>query len=122
VRLFHYSHVLVATCNEQAKFGSIGAKLRHFGEWKDPHPLKTSDIGANTTRQDILVVGMFPKKSLLDMIQDFVVYEYEGGRTIKKFCRYQQFPVANKAVERILIGKIPKERGQCRLGDARGRR
>ncbi|STO36812.1 Type-1 restriction enzyme R protein [[Flavobacterium] thermophilum] len=110
-RLFHYNHVVVATCNEQAKFGSIGARLRHFGEWKDPYPLKVSDIGDNPTRQDVLVAGMFSKKNLLDMIQNFVVYEAEGGRTIKKVCRYQQFRAANKAVERILTGKTPKERG-----------
>jgi type I restriction enzyme R subunit len=92
------------------KFGSIGAKLRHLGEWKPPYLLKTSDTDANATRQDILVAGMFPKKSLLDMIQNFVVYEDEGGRTIKKVCRYQQFCAANKTVERILNGKTPKER------------
>ncbi|WJQ05506.1 type I restriction endonuclease subunit R (plasmid) [Geobacillus stearothermophilus] len=110
-RLFHYNHVVVATCNEQAKFGSIGARLRHFGEWKDPYPFKVSDIGDNPTRQDVLVAGMFSKKNLLDMIQNFVVYEAEGGRTIKKVCRYQQFRAVNKAVERILTGKTPKERG-----------
>ena len=80
-------------------------------EWKDLYQLKPSDIGANPTRQDILVAGMFPKKNLLDMIQNFVVYEAEGGRTIKKVCRYQQFRAANKAVERILTRKTPKERG-----------
>jgi type I restriction enzyme, R subunit len=110
-RLFHYNHVVVATCNEQAKFGSIGAQLRHFGEWKDPYPLKVSDIGDTPTRQDVLVAGMFTKENLLDMIQNFVVYEAEGGRTIKKVCRYQQFRAVNKAVERILNGKTPKERG-----------
>jgi type I restriction enzyme, R subunit len=39
------------------------------------------------------------------MLQNFVVYETEGGRTIKKVCRYQQFLAVNKAVKRILSGK-----------------
>jgi type I restriction enzyme R subunit len=85
----------------------IGARLRHFREWKDPYPLKTSDTSANTTRQDILVADMFPKKNLLDMIQDFVVYEDEDQESlpITTFC------ATNKAVERILNGRTPKERG-----------
>lgn len=97
----------MATCNEQAKFVSINANLRYFGEWKDPYPLKVSDIGDNPKRQNVL--GIFAKKNLLDMIQNFVVYEAEGGHTIKKVCRYQQFRATNKAVERILTGKTPKE-------------
>jgi type I restriction enzyme, R subunit len=68
-RLFHYNYVLVATCNEQEKLGVIGSRLRHFGEWKDPYLLKTSDIGDNPTHQDLLVAGMFPKKNLLDVLK-----------------------------------------------------
>jgi len=67
-------------------------KQRYFGEWKDPYLLKTSDIGNNRTCRDLLVASKFPKKHLLDMLQNFVVYEVKGGRTIKKVCRYQQFP------------------------------
>lgn len=110
-RLFHYNHVLIGTCNEQCKFGTIGAQLRHYNEWKDPYPLKKKDIGENRTPQDILVAGMLTKSHLLDLIRNFVVFEPEGGRTIKKVARYQQYRAVCKAVDRILTGEKPKDKG-----------
>ncbi|MBB6691040.1 type I restriction endonuclease subunit R [Cohnella xylanilytica] len=110
-RLFHYNLCVIATCNEQSQYATIGARSRHFGEWKDPYPLKIADVGESPTRQDVLVAGMFSKANLLDLLRNFVVYEPEGGRTIKKLARYQQFRATNKAIDRILSAKTPRERG-----------
>ncbi|GGI12577.1 type I restriction endonuclease subunit R [Gottfriedia solisilvae] len=101
-KLFWYNHVMIACCDVQAKFGSIGSKARHYGEWKDTYPLLKNDVGSNSTPQDILVAGMLTKENLLDMIRNFVVYEVENGRTIKKVSRYQQFRATNKTINRIL--------------------
>src|SRR5699024_8242408 len=42
---------------------------------------------------------------------NFIVYEPEDGRVIKKMARYQQYRAVNKAVERILNGEHPQARG-----------
>ncbi len=110
-RLFYYNAMLISTCNQQAKYATVGAKLRHYREWKDPYPLTLADLGAEITPQDVLVVGMLTQRNLLDLVQNFIVYEPEGGRTLKKLARYQQFRAVNKAVHRITHAQTPRDRG-----------
>jgi type I restriction enzyme R subunit len=110
-RLFYYNQILIATCGQQAKYGTVGAKLRHYGEWKDPYPLNREDIGNEVNPQDVLVAGMLTKRNLLDLLQNFIVFEPEGGRTIKKLARYQQFRAVNKAINRIKTAKSLDDRG-----------
>lgn len=110
-RLFYYNEILISTCGQQAKYATVGAKLRHYGEWKDPYPMTLSDLGSEVNPQDGLVAGMLSKRNLLDLIQNFIVYEPEGGRTIKKLARYQQFRAVNKAIERIVNAETSDERG-----------
>ncbi|SDW71060.1 type I restriction endonuclease subunit R [Paenibacillus sp. CF384] len=109
--LFHYNQFMIATSNDRAKAGTIGAQLKHFGEWKDPYPLTSPDVGDHPTPQDILVAGMLSKANLLDLIQNFIVFEPENGRMIKKLSRYQQFRAVNKAINRLMTAKSPRERG-----------
>ncbi|MEH6995882.1 type I restriction endonuclease subunit R [Neobacillus drentensis] len=110
-QLFHYNQILIATSHDRAKAGTIGARVQHYGEWKDPYPRTVSEIGDNPSTQDILVAGMFPKECLLDLIQNFTVYEPVEGRTIKKLARYQQYRAVNKAINRILHADDPRHRG-----------
>ncbi|WP_163536358.1 type I restriction endonuclease subunit R [Gracilibacillus sp. YIM 98692] len=109
--LFHYNQLLIATSNDRAKIGTIGAQVQHYSAWKEPYPLSTKDIGENATSQDILTVGILEKERLFDIILNFIVYEPEDGRVIKKMARYQQYRAVNKAVERILTGEHPQARG-----------
>jgi type I restriction enzyme R subunit len=110
-RLFYYNQILIATCGQQAKYATVGAKLRHYGEWKDPYPMTLSDLGSEVNPQDVLVAGMLTKRNLLDLIQNFIVFEPEGGRLVKKLARYQQFRAVNKAIDRIVHAETLKDRG-----------
>ncbi|WP_280770075.1 type I restriction endonuclease subunit R [Salipaludibacillus daqingensis] len=110
-RLFHYNQFMVVSSNDRARVGTIGAQVKHYGLWKDPYPLTTAEIGDTPTPQDILAAGMLTKQSLLDLVQNFIVYEPEGGRMIKKLARYQQFRAVRKAIDRILYAKSAKDRG-----------
>lgn len=109
--LFHYNQILIATSNDRAKAGTIGARAQHYGEWKDPYPRTVAEIGDHPSAQDILGAGIFPKENLLDLIQNFIVYEPVEGRVIKKLARYQQYRAVNKAINRILHAENPHHRG-----------
>ena len=109
--LFYYNQFLVSTSNDRAKVGTIGARVQHYSTWKEPYPLTVDAIGENASVQDILSVGILEKSRLFDIILNFIVYEPEDGRVIKKMARYQQYRAVNKAVERILIGEHPQARG-----------
>lgn len=110
-RLFYYNEILISTCGQQVKYGTIGAKLRHYGEWKDTYPMQLSGLGAEVNPQDVLVAGMLTKRNLLDLIQNFIVYEPEGGQTIKKLARYQQYRAVNKAIERVVSSESHEDKG-----------
>lgn len=110
-KLFYYNQFLISTSNDRAKVGTIGAQARHYSTWKEPYPLSVEDIGENASPQDILTAGILDKARLFDMIQNFIVYEPEDGRVIKKMARYQQYRAVNKAVKRVQTGEHPQSRG-----------
>jgi len=110
-KLFYTNQIIVATANYSAKYATTASRARDFRAWKDPYPKKVSDLGKKPSAQEILIAGMFDKKNLLDLIQNFIVFERREGKIIKKLARYQQFRAVNKAIDRILNAKSLKERG-----------
>ena len=136
-KLFWYNALMVSTCRDQAKVGTISSSSQHYGDWKDAYPF-TDDylirekingrlvedipspaylanakaiVGKNeVTAQQRLLAGMFNKENFLDILQNFVIFEPVEGRLIKKVARYQQFRAVNKVIERIKTGQTRKDK------------
>ncbi len=105
-QLFECNQVLATLCGQAAKYCSVGGEHRHFLEWRDPFPKKMDEVRALVGRkpnpQDILLAGMFAKEHFLDLVQNFIVFEAEHGRLIKKLARYQQFRAVNKEMTQLV--------------------
>lgn len=105
-QLFHYSQILMATNSVQAYIGTNNTPIQHFLEWKDPYPQTIPEIekvlGKPPKAQDISIVGVLSPQNLLDIIQNFIVFEAVDGKFIKKIPRYQQYRAVNKTIDRIL--------------------
>ncbi|SOB75355.1 type I restriction enzyme, R subunit [Marinobacter sp. LV10R510-11A] len=43
-RLFWYNQLMVSTCRDQAKVGTISSTAQHYGDWKDAYPFTDADI------------------------------------------------------------------------------
>nr|WP_298377967.1 type I restriction endonuclease subunit R [uncultured Halomonas sp.] len=43
-KLFWYNQLMVSTCRDQAKVGTISSSAQHYGDWKDAYPLTDADI------------------------------------------------------------------------------
>ena len=114
-KLFETAQVLIGTCGQRAVYGTTGTVERYYLEWKEPHPLSigqlTEKIERTPTPQDILLYGLLERRNLLDIVRNFVVFEVEGGRTVRKLARYKQFIAVYKAMERIRTAQKPNERG-----------
>jgi len=110
-QLFYYNQFLIATSDDRARVGTIGARLQHYSTWKDPYPHTLEEFGSHPSPQDILLTGTLTKERLFDLIQNFIVYEPEDGKVIKKMARYQQYRSVNKTVDRILQADDPSYRG-----------
>ena len=104
-----------------ARYGAILAGEEFYHQWKHngdekfpdmaDHPtvremlelglIKDKDLSNSPTAQEVLVAGILNKKNLLDIIRNFIVFEQERARTVKKVCRYQQFTAVNKILKRV---------------------
>lgn len=120
-QLFHTNQIVIGLNLFGAKYGAILSGPEFFHEWKDQgnekfpnmaeHPsvkemlalglIKDGDLSENPTPQEVLIAGVLSRKNLLDIIRNFIVYEQEKARTVKKVCRYQQFTAVNKILKRV---------------------
>jgi type I restriction enzyme R subunit len=109
-KLFYYNALLVSTCGREARMSTIGARAKHYMEWKDTYPLPLADFPAARS-QELLLQGVFRKENLLNIIRNFTVFETSDGKVIKKICRYQQYRAVHKAIERLKTEQERYNRG-----------
>ena len=113
--LFHYNLLCVVHCGTEARFGALYAPENAYFEWKSILPYTNDEarrrFGVEPGGQAQLIIGLLSPAVLLDILRDFVVYEHQGGRLVKKLPRYQQYRTVRAAVERIRRGNTPEERG-----------
>jgi type I restriction enzyme, R subunit len=112
--------------------GSVGARMGtaltpalYFSEWREPYFLnaqwrmRDGELHLphdgfciqKPTPQDILIASALSPDALLDLTANFTIFEPEGGRTVKKIARYQQFIAVNRALHRIRTAASPAARG-----------
>lgn len=104
-KVFNTAQIIVSTFKDQAKYATNLTPERHWSEWKVPHPLTLDDLakklGRAPSSQDIFLFGVCTKQNLLDLIQNFIVYEREQGKIIKKLAKYQQFRAVNNLIKKV---------------------
>ena len=113
--LFYYNLLCVAHCGAAAAYAALGAPENAYFEWKSVLPYSEDEVrlrfGVDPQGQAQLIVGLLSPATLLDILRDYVVYEPERGRLVKKLPRYQQYRAVRAALERLLAGLKPEERG-----------
>ena len=113
--LFFYNQFVVATCRQEAKFGTITTHTKkYFYRWSDPYPRTVDELehgASGPNDQQRLIAGMLDRDNLLDLIRTFTLFgTNDKGETIKIVGRYQQFRAVKLAVQRLLEGRTPRER------------
>ena len=113
--LFHYNLLCVAHCGAAAAYSTLGAPENAYFEWKWLGNYSEEEVrqqfGVEPQGQAQFIVGLLSPATLLDILRDYVVYEPERGRVVKKLPRYQQYRAVRAAMSRILSGTKPTERG-----------
>ena len=104
-QLLHTVQALVVLSRDQATFGTNYTETRFWTEWNDPFPLKKEDLkkilGKPPNPQETLLFGMCTKANLLDLIQNFIVFERESGRIEKKLAMYMQYRAVKRTLSRV---------------------
>ena len=108
--LFTYNELLIISDGWDAKCGTLTSDYGRFMAWR------TKDGKAEATHlelpMEVMFLGMLNKKTLFDLIRQFIVFEKSDGKTLKKVAAYHQYYAVNKAVESCIraAGYVPLDR------------
>lgn len=108
--LFTYNALLVISDGLEAKAGSLSAGFSRFMTWKTADgKIEASHL---VSQLETLIKGMLNKKTLLDLVRHFVVFEQSKKEdsqngvisisTVKKIAAYHQYYAVNAAVASTL--------------------
>jgi type I restriction enzyme, R subunit len=114
-RLFETAQVNVVIAKDAAAYATTATPARHWGNWRIPYPVRETELeerlGRRPTAQDMLLCSLLAPAILLDVVRNFIVFETEDGRRIKKIARYQQAIAVDLAIRRIMAAPDPALRG-----------
>ena len=105
--LFTYNAIVVISDGLEAKAGSMSAGFSRMMAWKTADG--KVEASGFVSQLEVLIQGMLNKKTLLDLIRSFTVFEktktedkntgVTSIKTIKKIAAYHQYYAVNRAVE-----------------------
>jgi type I restriction enzyme, R subunit len=96
--LFHYNAFMVISDGWFAKVGTLTSKYPRFMEWKSADGITTVD-SKREAELEPMILGLFDKKTLLDVIRHFIVFEKDRDATQKKIAAYHQYYAVNRAID-----------------------
>jgi len=112
--LFTYNSVLVISDGTEAKAGSLSAGFTRFMSWKTADG--ESEASHLIPEMETLINGMLNKKTVLDLIRHFIVFEKSKREdlktgittieTVKKIAAYHQYYAVNKAVTSTQLAAV----------------
>jgi type I restriction enzyme, R subunit len=98
--LFVTNTLLVASDGVEARVGALGAGREWFKPWRTITGQSLAD--SHLPEIQVVIEGICHRARLLDLIRDFIVYEDDGGRIVKKMAGYHQFHAVQAAVSETL--------------------
>lgn len=96
-QVFWYNAFIIISNGTEAKFGALTSKWEHFSDWKKIDNNGTKGI----ISADTLMIGMCKPENLLDIIENFTLYQETKGGIIKICGKNHQFLGVNSAIERF---------------------
>lgn len=112
--LFHWNALVIISNGHDAQYGSITSTPEHFYRWKrqdedEPEPSPEQPL------LPLLLRGMLDKARLLDIVENFVLFDSSDGRTQKIVARNHQVLGVNRVLER-LTSQDPSIQAEVRAG------
>ena len=103
-KIFFYNQILVVSDLWKAKHGTVSSSYDFFSVWKG---LEGEDeVHKDKSELELLTKGIFEKQRLLDILQNFIVFEADAlkdaTKYTKKMAMYNQYFGVNKAVDNTL--------------------
>ncbi len=93
--LYRFVEIIGVSDLIQARVGTITTPAEHFAEWKTMDPAES----AGRSELEVMLRGAFSTERLLDLVQNFVLFEVNASRATKVLAKYHQVDAVNRAVE-----------------------
>ena len=100
-QLFYYNAFLMLSNGLDAKVGTLGSKYEFFHEWKR---LEEKDSG--TVSLATMLRGICKKENFLDLLENFILFDHSGGKTVKILARNHQYLGVNEAMRAYETRKL----------------
>lgn len=112
--LFHWNALVVISNGHDAQYGSITSSRDHFYRWKrldedDPEPKPEQPL------LPLLLAGMLDRVRLLDIVENFMLFDAGEETTQKIVARNHQYLGVNRVIER-LTSTDPKVKAEVDAG------
>ena len=98
--LFHWNALILLSNGVDAKYGTITSIVEHFSRWKrvkeeDPEPDKAQPL------LPLLLRGMLNKVALLDLVENFILFDRTEGGVQKIVARNHQYLGVNRVIDKL---------------------
>ena len=111
-QLFHPNAFILLSNGSETKIGTLTSEWEHFFEWK-----RISDEGeAGKITLETALRGLCDRTRLLDIIENFTVFEETKGGLVKKIAQNHQYLGVNRAIAKMMELKQADPDGAKRLG------
>lgn len=113
-QIFFYNQILIVSDLWHAKHGTVSSSWDFFSVWKGIS--SEDEVNKGKSELELLTKGIFDKQRLLDLIENFIVFEADAEKDATKFTKkmamYNQYFGVNKAIENTLRAvKVDKKIG-----------
>ncbi len=113
-QLFHWNALIVLSNGVDAKFGTITSIREHFSRWKRLQE-EDPELRPDQPLLPLLLHGLLTKEALLDVLENFILYDRTEGEVQKIVARNHQYLGVNRVIAKLLSEK-PKDRREVAAG------
>ena len=116
--LFAPNALLAVSDGVEARVGTLGAGREWFKPWRTIAGETLAD--AHLPELQVVIAGLCAPRRFLDLLRDFIVFEDDGGRIVKKMAGYHQFHAVQVAVgETLRAAQLQRGAQQLQAGQGR---
>lgn len=94
--LFYHNAFIVLGNGVDAKIGSVSSKFEHFNDWKRLH-----EDGPGVVDMETLLKGTCFKANLMDIFENYILFDESTGKLVKIVARNHQFLGVNRAIDAV---------------------
>lgn len=97
-QLFHPNAFILLSNGTQTRVGTLTSPWEHFFEWRRID----DETEAGSTSLETAIRGLCDKGRLLDLVENFTLFETARGGLVKKVAKNHQYLGVNKAIAQML--------------------